>query len=46
MKVIIDSKTGEVKVNGKVVTELGTKVSKNNVVEVDNVNMTLNITPW
>lgn len=32
---------GRVKVNGKVVTELGTKVSENDVVEVDNEKVTL-----
>jgi len=32
-------KSGRVKVDGKVITELGTKVSKNNVVEVDNVKI-------
>lgn len=32
-------KDGRVKVDGEVITELGTKVSKNNVVEVDNVKI-------
>ena len=32
-------KEGRVKVDGKVVTELGTKVSKSNVVEVDNLKI-------
>lgn len=32
-------KAGRVKVDGEVITELGTKVSKNNVVEVDNVKI-------
>ena len=32
-------KEGRVKVDGVVVTELGTKVSKKNIVEVDNVKI-------
>ena len=32
-------KEGRVKVDGKIVTELGTKVSKNNVIEVDNIKI-------